>query len=100
MLIENEKVVLDKRGLVKIFTDFFSNIVSNLDIQRPPNITHDSMLNEKKKMKITQVYQKQKKVPSDVAFPFSFKKVALNEIINEIKNSKKALNLMTFQPKL
>ena len=49
MLIENEKVVLDKRGLVKIFTDFFSNIVSNLDIQRPPNITHDPMLNEEKK---------------------------------------------------
>ena len=27
-----------------------------------------------------------KKVPSDVAFPFSYSKVTLTEIINEIKN--------------
>ena len=42
-LIENEKVVSDERELVKMFNEYFSNIVSNLDIQHPPNITlhHD-----------------------------------------------------------
>ena len=38
-LIEKEKVVLDKRELLRIFNEYFSNIVSNLDIQRPPNTT-------------------------------------------------------------
>ena len=38
-LIVNEKIASDKRGLVKIFNEFFSNIVSNLDIQHAPNIT-------------------------------------------------------------
>ena len=48
MLIENEKVVSDETELVKIFNEYFSNIVSNLDIQCPPNITlhQDSVLNE------------------------------------------------------
>ena len=51
MLIENEKVVSDETELVKIFNEYFSNIVSNLDIQRPPNITlhHDPVLNAIKK---------------------------------------------------
>ena len=46
-LIENEKVVSDKRELVKIFNKYFSNIIPNLDIQRPPSITlhHDPVLN-------------------------------------------------------
>ena len=50
-LIENEKVISDERELVKIFNEYFSNIVSNLDIQRPPNITlhHDPVLNAIKK---------------------------------------------------
>ena len=38
-LIENEKVVSDERELVKIFNEYLSNIVPNLDIQRPPSIT-------------------------------------------------------------
>ena len=29
---------------------------------------------------------KKKQIPPDLAFPFSFSKVNLNEIINEIKN--------------
>ena len=33
-LNENGKVKSDKRELVKIFNKYFSNIVSNLDIQR------------------------------------------------------------------
>ena len=48
-LIENEKVVSDEKQLVKIFNEYFSNIVTNLNIQRPPNITlhHDPVLNLK-----------------------------------------------------
>ena len=38
-LNENEKIVSDKRELVKIFNEYFSNIVSNLEIQSHPNIT-------------------------------------------------------------
>ena len=38
-LTENEKTVSDKRELVKISNEYFSNIVSNLDIQSHPNIT-------------------------------------------------------------
>ena len=51
-LIENEKVLSDERELVKIFNEYFLNIVSNLDIQRPPNITlhHDPVLNAIKKI--------------------------------------------------
>ena len=50
-LIENEKVVSDERGLVKIFNEYFSSIVSNLDIQHPPNISlhHYPVLNAIKK---------------------------------------------------
>ena len=40
---ENEKVVSDERELVKIFNKYFSNIVSNLDIQCPPNILFNMM---------------------------------------------------------
>ena len=52
-LIESDKGVTDKRRLVKIFNEFISNNVSDLDIQRPPNITvhHDPVLNAKKKKK-------------------------------------------------
>ena len=50
-LIENEKVVSDERELVKIFNEYLSNIVPNLDIQRPPSITlhHDPVLTAMKK---------------------------------------------------
>ena len=57
-LIENEKVVSDERELVKIFNEYFSNIVPNLDIQRPPIIIlhHDPVLNAIKNLKTIQVY--------------------------------------------
>ena len=47
---------LDVNGvivLVKIFNEYFSSIVSNLDIQCTPSITlhHDSLLNAIKKIK-------------------------------------------------
>ena len=50
-LIENEKVVSDERELVKIFNEYLSNILPNLDIQRPPSITlyHDPVLRAIKK---------------------------------------------------
>ena len=51
-LTENEKVVSDERKLVKIFNEYFSNIVPNLDIQRHPSIIlhHDPLLNAIKKI--------------------------------------------------
>ena len=51
-LIENKKAVSDKRELLKIFNEDFSNIVPNLDIQRHPSITlhHDPVLNAIKKI--------------------------------------------------
>ena len=74
--------------------------VNGSAIQRPPNIIlhHDPLLNEKKKKerKSPKYTRNKKNVQSDVAFPFSFRKVTLNEIINEIKNLKQQLNLMTF----
>ena len=88
-LIENEKVVSDERELVKIFNEYFSNIVPNLDIQRPPSIIlhHDPVLNAVKKFENhPSILEIKKQIPSDVAFPFSFRKVTLTEIINEIKN--------------
>lgn len=50
-LTENGKDVSDKRELVKTSIEYFSNIVSNVDIQCPLNITlhHDSVLNALKK---------------------------------------------------
>ena len=50
-LIENEKVVSDEIELVKIFNEYFSNTVPNLNIQRPPSIIldHDPVLNAIKK---------------------------------------------------
>ena len=76
-LTENEKVESEERELVKIFHEYFSYTVSYLNIQRPPNITlhHDPVQ-----------YAMKNFVPSDKAFPFSFGKVTLNQIINEIKN--------------
>ena len=46
-LIEIEKVVSDEKELVKFFNEYFSNVVSNLDIQHPSNITlhHNTVLN-------------------------------------------------------
>ena len=88
-LIINEKVVSDERELVKIFNEYLSNIVSNLDIQRPPSITlhHDPALNAIKKIENhPSILEIKKQIPSDLAFPFSFRKVTLTEIINEIKN--------------
>ena len=60
MIIENEKVVSDERELVKIFNEYFSNILPNLDIQRPPSIIlhHDPVLNAVKDLKTIQVYWK------------------------------------------
>ena len=50
-ITENEKVVSDNRELVKIFNEYFSNIVPNLDIQHPASIIlhHDPVLNAIKK---------------------------------------------------
>ena len=72
--------------------EYITNIVSNLDIQRPPYITlhHDPVLNAIKKIWKRPKYNRNKKqVPSDVAFTFPFRKMTLNEIIkiiNEIMN--------------
>ena len=63
--------------------------MSNLDIQRPPSIIlhNDPVLIPIKKFeKHPSILEIKKQIPSDVAFPFSFKKVTLTEIINEIKN--------------
>ena len=88
-IIENEKVVSDEKELVKIFNEYFPNIVPNLDIQRPPSIIlhHDPVLNAIKKFENhPSILEIKKQIPSDVAFTFSFSKVNLTEIINEIKN--------------
>ena len=93
MLTGYEKVASDERELVKVSNEYFSNIVSNLDIQRSVNIAlhHDPVLNAIKKLKTTKYTRdKKKQVPSDVAFSFSFRKTTLNEIINEIKNLDKS----------
>ena len=45
------------------------------------------MLNAIKKIENhPNIIEKKKQIPSDVAFPFSFRKVTLTEIINDIKN--------------
>ena len=51
LLIENEKVESDEREIVKIFNEYFSKIVPNLDIQSPPSVIlhHDPVLNTTKK---------------------------------------------------
>ena len=73
---------------MKIFNEYFSNIVSNLDIQRPPSIslTHDPVLNAIKENEnhasILEI--KKKQVSSDLALPFSFREVTLNEILVNI----------------
>ena len=74
---------------MKVFNEYFSNIVPNLDIQRPPSIIfhHDPNLNAIKKFENhPSILEIKKQIPSDVAFPFSFRKASLAEIINEIKN--------------
>lgn len=38
-LIENDNVVSDETELANIFNEHFSNIVSNLNVTRLPNIT-------------------------------------------------------------
>ena len=38
-LIENDNVVSDETELANIFNEYFSNIVSNLNMKRLPNIT-------------------------------------------------------------
>ena len=57
-LTEYEKVVSKERELAKIFNEYFSNIVPNLDIQLSPSITlhHDPMLNAIKKFETIQAY--------------------------------------------
>ena len=57
---------------MKIFNEYFSNIIQNLDIQRPPCITlhHESVLNLRKKIKNNSSILEIKKTLSDVAFPF------------------------------
>ena len=77
-----------KREVVKIFNEYLSNVVLNLDIQRPiVTLHHDEVLNKIKKLEnhLT-ILEIKNQVPSDVAFTFSISKVTLNEIINEIKN--------------
>ena len=74
---------------MKIFNEYFSNIVSNLDIPRPANVTfhHEPVLNAIKRSKNhPSILEIKKKNPFDVAFPFSFRKVTLNETINERKS--------------
>ena len=69
---------------MNISNEYFSNIVSNLDLQRPPNISlhHDPVLNAVKKLKTAQKYTRNKKhVPFDVAFLFSYRKVTLMKSI-------------------
>ena len=69
---------------MKIFHEYFSNTVLNLDIQRPPSIIlhHDPVLKAIKKNENHPCILKIKKqIPSDVVFPFSFWKVTLTEII-------------------
>ena len=81
-LIENGKVLSDEIELVKTFNEYFSNIVSNLHIRRSPNIIlHQNpvLIAMKKKLKPPKRTRNKKQVPSDVAFPFSFRK-ATNEI--------------------
>ena len=55
---EYEKVVSKEKELAKIFNEYFSNIVPNLDIQLSPSITlhHDPMLNAIKKFETIQAY--------------------------------------------
>ena len=57
-LIEYEQVISNERELEKTFNEYFSNIVPNLDIQRPPGITlhHDPVLNAIKKFKPIKAY--------------------------------------------
>ena len=72
-LIENEKVVSDERELVKIFNEYFSNTVPNLNIQRPPSIIldHDPVLNAIKKFENhPSMLEIKKQIPSDVPPPF------------------------------
>ena len=74
---------------MKIFNEYFSNIVPNLDIQRLPSIAlhHDPVLNAITKFENhPSILEIKKQISSDVAFLFSFRKVNLTEIINEIKN--------------
>ena len=48
---------------------------------------HDPVLNAIKKFENhPSILEIKNQVPSDVDFPFSFRKVTLNEIINEIKS--------------
>ena len=80
-LIENEKVVSDERELEKIFEEYFSNIAPNLDIQHPASIIlhHDPLSNAMKEFESHRIILEIKKqIPSDVAFPFSFRKSHLN----------------------
>ena len=82
-LIENEKVVSDEGDLVEIFNEYFS------DIQCPPRITFHQpgvKCNKKKIENHPSILEIKMQISSNVAFPFSFRKVTLTEIINEIKN--------------
>ena len=63
--------------------------ILNLNIQRPPNITlhHDPVLNTIKKLENhPSILKIEKQIPSDVAFPLSYRKVTLNEVINYQSN--------------
>ena len=68
----------------------FLNIASKSDNQQPLHITlhHSPVLNAINKFRNYQSILKIKKqVLSDAAFPFSFRKVTLNDIINKIKKN-------------
>ena len=56
-LTENEKVEPEERKLMKIFDEYFSGIVSYLNIQRPPNITlhHDPVQYAMKKIRSSDI---------------------------------------------
>ena len=60
-----------------------------LNVQRPPNATlhHDPGLNAIKQFENhPSILDIKNQVSSDLDFPFSFRKLTLNEIINEIKS--------------
>ena len=90
-LIENGKIVSDDKELVEIFSDYFGNIVQNLNI--------DNLTTANKNMTIESAIEKYKDHPSikkiqenvDASMNFSFEKVSpeyISKIINNLDASK------------
>ena len=73
----------------------------NATIQHPPNITlhHDASLSSIKKIENhPSIVEIKKSSTVGLSFSISFRKVSLNEMINETKSLQ--LNLMTFRSRL